>query len=216
MYTLLGASSAELVSCSWFAVLSGVSSQLSTGLRNGLAFRAVELSWREHGCLRWLVQCVDVIVDGTIRQLVPQERFRERVVEQAFSVLPLENFVVGRSRFSVIGSLSVRGPVLNATETVLVCKGCLKGVRVNSLPFSSVVSFLFCVCVSDVRCLCCMKPVVPDGEFLYVGESPCAVFSAVTVCLVQMKTERTQRAWNRQHRPRTVVLSSRGLHWSGT
>ena len=82
-----------------------------------------------------------------IRQLVPQERFREHVVEQtvAFSVLPLENFVAGRSRFSEISSLSVRGPVLNATETVLVCKGCLKCVRVNSLPFSGVVSFLFCV-----------------------------------------------------------------------
>ena len=53
-------------------------SQLSTGLQTALASRAVELSWRQPGCLR--------------RRLVTLERVHERVVEQAVAlpVLPLK------------------------------------------------------------------------------------------------------------------------------
>ena len=69
----------KVLSC----VLDGIflASHLSMGLRKALAFRAVEPSWREHGCLR---------------RLVPQERIHERVVEQtvAFPVLPLKEEIV--------------------------------------------------------------------------------------------------------------------------
>ena len=93
-------------------------------------------------------------------------------------------FVAGRSRFSVISSLSVRGPVLNASETVLVCEESLKSVILSTVWLSLVLGvsvFLGLRVRCKVRCLCCMKPVAQGTEFLYVGESQYAVCRTCSV-----------------------------------